>query len=466
MSSYHPAPVTEPLPPDDHRTPPVPTPGQAWAAMKDWTAPGSPAEEASFAEYRKAVTKVWWPMFGFAMAAAALIWWPTDPIVYPDDPVLRETFGQFRWRVAAVAVAFAVTLPRLPLVARRPEPFAIGAGMALLGLTGWWLGAIGRGDPAWLYYVFLAPFLSMLLLLPLGARAVATALFAASALGGWVAHPGTSFAAPGAAAGASFLVFCCGVAVFFGHALFGLVRRSYHLERRVSAQRGRLAELAGRLEARVAEQTRSLRELHSRAQDVRARQRHEMARDLHDDLGQELTSLRLLVGIARQFELDGSALDLLGELDGQVGRVQESLRGILVSLRPQLLDDQGVVEALRFLAQDMERRSGLAISLETDDVPEPLPPSVSVTLYRIAQEALTNVVRHARASTVRVRLAGTGQAVELEVADDGVGIAADRVGKGLGTLSIRERAESEGGSASWSVDDGTRVRVRIPLEPR
>ena len=425
-----------------------------------------PAEDQrAFREHVRELLISLWSWLGLGIAFCALAWLPTDRWVYPDQPELQAAFAAFRLRIAFLDVALVLLLPRIAAARRKAEWVCGGLVLLNLAIAGWSLAEIGQGDPKWLFYVFLGPQISVLLLVPVVPRLILAFLYGAVPIALWFAHPATDGALAVIREPVSFTLFSAVVAVFFGHMLYALLRRSFHLGRQVEAQRRSLATLAERLEVRVSEQTRALRELHHRAQDLRVEERNDVARDLHDGLGQELTSLRLLVGLARQLHPEGGEEDLLGELEEQVARIQGSLRSVLEALRPRLLDDAGLVETLKVLTRELERRSGLPIRLELEDVPEPVPSKASVALYRICQEGLNNALRHARATRIDLRLAGTPMGLELRIVDDGRGIAPGEIGRGLGTVSVRQRAEELGGTALWTGGpEGTTLQVELPLE--
>ena len=284
-------------------------------------------------------------------------------------------------------------------------------------------------------------------------------------IGSWIAHPASDLSDPGVTAALSFLMFCTALCVGIGHVFYVQLRRAFHLRQTVEGQRAQLQELADRLSVRVHDQTEALRALHERAQNLRTEQQQEIARELHDGLGQELTSLRLLAGLGRAATPAGEARELFAELDGLVEGVQRNLRRVLVTLRPHLLDEGGLSEALQALMGDLERRSGLSMTLHRRDVPEPLPAPVTVALFRICQEGLTNVIRHARAEAVVVRLEGAADGIRLQIIDDGQGFDPQAISAGLGTRSITERAEALGGAADWLCGAGTTLTVTLPLEP-
>lgn len=427
--------------------------------------PAENAEERqAFEEYTRAATERYWPWLGFGIAAAALLWWPLDAVVFAGHPRIQFVYAVFRLIVIVVDLSLSWALPRVAFCRRHAHGCALLAAVVNLCLTGYVLAEAGQGSALFVSYTYVVPLFAVLLIFPLGARTLATFLFSASVFGAWLAHPMSSLATPEARAVPSFLVFCSLLAIGTGHGSYVLLRHDFHLRRRVERQRAELEGLTLHLEERVADQTRALRQMHERASALRVELRQELARDLHDGLGQELTSLNLLVGVGRAVMREPSQQELLDELGGQVSRVQQSLRRALEALRPVMLEEHDLVEALRLMARDLERRSGLRIRCEiAEDVPVPLPAPVAVALFRIASEGLHNALRHGRARHITVSLRAEGPAVVLGVRDDGVGIDLDRLGAGLGTRSVRERAEALGGAASWTVDGGTVLSVRIPL---
>lgn len=411
--------------------------------------PRTPADRDAFIAHTRSLMIRAWPVVGLLIAGAVLLWWPLDRVIWPDDRALREAFSSFRLSIAALDVTLA-TIAMVPAARRRPMTVAGVAALLNLAIAGWYLAEIGQGDPVWLAYAFIAPQFSLLLLVPFAQR-IATALaFAAVVWLAWAVNPLSAPESPEALSIASFLVFCAGLAIAFGHMLFAMIRDSFYL-------RLDLERLTAHLEERVSEQTEALRGQHQRAQAARIEQRRVLARELHDGLGQELTSLRLLAGISRQ----APDPELLAEVDAQIGRIQDGLRSVLVTLRPRDLEDHGLAEALGLLGAELERRSGLSITVDAAPLPE-LPEATQLALYRIAQEALNNTIRHARARSVQVRLAREAQVIRLVIEDDGVGVQPGRLGAGMGTRSIQERAAELGGTATWSAPPGTCLTIALP----
>jgi signal transduction histidine kinase len=226
-----------------------------------------------------------------------------------------------------------------------------------------------------------------------------------------------------------------------------------------------------RLFETVRRQEAALRRLsHARAEVQEATLRS-LSRELHDGIGQVLTVVSLELGLLeRTNPADRAALRAgLQKVRDQVSRLQHDVRAMCQLLRPPMLDF-GLVPTLRWLAEQFATSSGVAVEVATPPEETRLPPEIEVVLYRLAQEALTNVARHARATHVRVALqAGEARAV-LEVEDDGVGFDPERLRRtpaaaGVGLLGMRERAAHFGGTLEIRSRPGagTRIAVTVPL---
>jgi two-component system sensor histidine kinase UhpB len=195
-------------------------------------------------------------------------------------------------------------------------------------------------------------------------------------------------------------------------------------------------------------------------------ERLRVARELHDGIGQTLTAVTLRAERAA----DGPPGAMSGELVGIADSVRESLediRRIARELRPEALDDLGLGNALIALAERLARDSGIRVDRRLDPELPRLPEELELVVYRVAQEALTNVVRHAHAAHASLTVEATGARLIVEVRDDGRGIAAAAAGgSSTGIPGMRERALLVG--AALTIDappgGGTRVRLDVPLE--
>jgi PAS domain S-box-containing protein len=195
-------------------------------------------------------------------------------------------------------------------------------------------------------------------------------------------------------------------------------------------------------------------------------ERHRLARELHDSVSQALYGIALGARTARTL-LDRDPAQAAEPLDYVLSLAEAGLtemRALIFELRPETLETEGLVAALTRQIDSARARHGLEVHLECSSEPD-LPYAVKEAVYRIAQEALTNITKHARARRVDVRLADGPPELTLEVSDDGIGFASEDTFPGhLGLRSMRERAINVGGTVEVETAPlrGTRIRVRIP----
>ena len=191
-----------------------------------------------------------------------------------------------------------------------------------------------------------------------------------------------------------------------------------------------------------------------------------IAHALHDEAGQLLASVHIAIADIAD-ELPPRHRERLNEVKWLLGKIETELRSLSHELRPMVLDRLGLQPALQFLAENVGRRAGVAVAV-TGKLGARLPPAVEITLYRIAQEALNNVIKHARASAANIEVCYTAERVSCTVRDDGVGFTANRLegGTGLGLVGIRERLGALGGSVHIASQPGggTTLRAEIPLK--
>jgi signal transduction histidine kinase len=219
---------------------------------------------------------------------------------------------------------------------------------------------------------------------------------------------------------------------------------------------GLLFDVLGSERDRLATRTAELEQLTRLMLRVQEDERRRLARDLHDEAGQVLSAVKI------ELELDGRK-----EAGALVGRALAQVRDLSNLLRPSALDDLGLAPALQALAGDVGERARLEVALQTSDLGGALPPDVEVAIYRVVQEALTNVVRHADARHVRVDVHRRRRDIVVAVEDDGRGLDGTRLPQ-LGLLGMRERVTALGGrlEVGSGVRGGTRIEATMPLEAR
>lgn len=216
-----------------------------------------------------------------------------------------------------------------------------------------------------------------------------------------------------------------------------------------------------------------LRALSAHIEAVLEEERTSVAREIHDELGQALTALKIDVAwVKRHLGHDAEpALERLASISDMIDEIIDSVRRISSGLRPGVLDELGLVAAVEWQTEDFEQRTGATCAFGTnlpDD--EAFPRPFATAVFRMLQEALTNVARHAGAASVEVALRADADRIRLEVRDDGRGIspAALASSRSLGLLGVRERARRLGGTLSIEGGDGagTSFVVELPRPPR
>jgi len=218
--------------------------------------------------------------------------------------------------------------------------------------------------------------------------------------------------------------------------------------------------------------TEQLQALSRRLVDAQEAERRQLSRELHDRVGQNLTALGISLDILRTQVPQEGAPELRSRLEDTAGLVETTagmIENVMSELRPPMLDDYGLQPALEWYANEYARRTGVAAQVHASAALGRLDQATEIGLFRIAQEALNNVAKHAHAHSVRIELARTEQRYEMSITDDGKGLqpiaaSAPRRRPGLGMVTMRERTQALGGEfeISAGIAGGTTIRVTVP----
>ena len=265
-----------------------------------------------------------------------------------------------------------------------------------------------------------------------------------------------------------------------------LRRLNDELEQRVHARTRELAEVNQALVAEVTERMQTehslrrsqealqvseerLRSLAAQLIAIQEEERRRISRELHDDVNQRLAMLAVAlrnlekrIATAPEFVRDG-----VRDAVEQLATLSDDVRSMAYRFHPSILDDLGLSAALQHVVDDFSSRTGIRSTFSCEDMKKPLPKDIASCLYRVTQECLANVAKHAGASSVRVRLAGEQGEVELSIKDNGKGFdPQDNTVHGLGLLSMKERVRLVNGvvDVSSSPGRGTTVSVRVLTE--
>jgi PAS domain S-box-containing protein len=224
-----------------------------------------------------------------------------------------------------------------------------------------------------------------------------------------------------------------------------------------------------RTDRRMRRSRRELRALAARLQSVREAERRRIAHEIHDELGQALTAFKMdLAWVAGRLRADQP--DLMEQVTSMLGRVDETVatvRRIATELRPSVLDNLGLVAAIEWQGSEFEKRTGIIVTLDLPPDTLELEEGRATTVFRMVQEALTNVARHSKATEAAVALELRDGTLQLQVKDNGRGITEDQSygTSSLGLVGLRERALACGGTLSISgvPGQGTTITACIPL---
>lgn len=194
----------------------------------------------------------------------------------------------------------------------------------------------------------------------------------------------------------------------------------------------------------------SLAQLHQLSQHIekaRENERVAISRELHDDLGQALTAVKIDMGIIKQKISDDNAILRINKVIALVGETIKTVQRLTSQLRPEIIDDLGLVAAVDWYSKEFAERTGIEVLLDLDSDLE-INPNNSLPLFRIIQESLTNIARHSKATRAEISLGKNGNSVHCEISDNGIGITDDEIQskKSFGIMSMKERVASLNGS--------------------
>jgi signal transduction histidine kinase len=442
--------------------------------------PSRPDDERAFVTHASELAVHWGRHWMLGITAVALLWWPTDLWVFGDRPDVQATFAWIRGLGIALHLLCYAALRASPWVRTRSLVLLPLYGALAITLPAFALSHLGGPSSGWFGYLYVALLPSAFFPLPLLARALATAFAGLTlALAYFGSHP-EHLSDPMAASALSYLLFDVALVVGLGAVMHGVVRRAFFQSLALSRASHALGDLNRLLDARVQEQALALQHLAGGVVQARDVERSRIARELHDELGQELTAARMALSLTRRRHMRDDPEVLgpkLAELERLLNRTASSTRDLINRLRPRALDELGLGPAVEALVADLRAGTGLALTLTLPDgdALAAVPPDPATAVYRFVQEALTNVLRHASASAATVTL-HLDQALTATVEDDGVGLDESAISPSShGIAGMRERALALGGSLTIAPAQafprtdgrtagrpGTRVTLRLP----
>lgn len=221
-----------------------------------------------------------------------------------------------------------------------------------------------------------------------------------------------------------------------------------------------------RAEEELKSSLEQLQQLSKHIEQVRENERIAISRELHDDLGQSLTAVKIDLGIIKQTVTDDETVSKINKVTALVGDTIKTVQRLTSQLRPEIIDDLGLEAAIEWYTSEFAQRMGIKVFLNMNYAIE-LPPDASLIIFRILQESLTNVARHSKATAVKIALSEDDEDITLSITDNGIGISeSQRSAKNaFGLISMKERSASLGGTMdiSKNKNNGTIVKLSIPL---
>ena len=213
----------------------------------------------------------------------------------------------------------------------------------------------------------------------------------------------------------------------------------------------------------------SLEQLHQLTQyteEVRENERKAISRELHDDLGQALTAVKIDLGIIRQSVTDPVVVVKINKVSALVGETIKTVQRLTSQLRPEIIDDLGLKAAIEWYTKEFSNRNGVDVFLDMDTALA-ISPKDSLALFRIMQESLTNIARHSEATHVEIGMNKDSTSINFKISDNGIGITEDEIKskKSFGIISMKERAASLGGTFDiyHEKGGGTTIKITLPL---
>jgi signal transduction histidine kinase len=432
------------------------------AALADGLAP---AREALFRDYARRLTITGLRVMAVVMFVLTVLAWPTDWLIFESGSHAMQAIFSWRLWVIGSSVFGFLMLSASRFFSSRPFCAALIFVGVPIAASGYLMGSIGGAASPSTYGIYTIPLLTVLLVARLPVRIAVTTLFVVAY---HVAYYAANPAHFGDSSSGTLIVWSCAsaiAAIAAGHEVYLLLYANFF-------QRQKLDTFSTELKIQVAEQTAEIREMATGLSTVQEQERARIARDLHDELGQKLVGLAMELQWVKkklvvQIEPSAPASQGLQRALEQVDGIHSSIDDILNALRPRALTELGLDSALSKMVQEVAEKNGFKAVVEIEINLEALSETASVVLFRIVQELVTNVARHAQATRAVVVISSAGDGILLSVSDDGVGFQVHATGeKGrMGLVGIVERSHLLGGTCEIDSNPGTGTRITILFPP-
>jgi signal transduction histidine kinase len=431
----------------------------------------TPQEEDAYHAERRQQGMENWRFLIFFVVIADLLWWPTDALGYGPIAQGVQVFAIMRAYTLVVSLLLLGLLSWSTTVQKNALVWMGAVGLSVQFVWAYELGRMGPPTETWFIGLSPAMFIPVAVSLQTRSRVFVTFAFGLATFAGYFGfHPQyrDNWMVP---ALFGYYFFLVALSILAGLYADRLRKESFSFRQKLAKQAVELQLFNEQLDRRVQEATAELRSLTTHLETVRESERAHISRELHDELGQQLTALSLTTSVARaRYSQNPANIGaLLTQMDSLISRTRTTTRNLVSNLRPQILDDLGFAAGIDWLVRQMESSTGATGSISLPSPTWSPPQPLILPTFRIVQESLTNVARHAQAKRVHVEISEEEDRLHIRVIDDGVGLQVDRKQPGkMGIVGMRERARAmEGEFDITSIPlGGTTVSAWFPLHVR
>lgn len=420
-------------------------------------------ERANFWEYTRRLT-----VFGASVVAIVLLiqdmlLWPTDYLVYPPGSNALQAVQTLRIMVAAACITSLVGLKFVAAFRRRPVLFTTSMLTISMAGVGWMFGKTVDMHSPLVYQIYSIPIATILIIVPLGLRILITTLVVAVYLAAFfMAKP--DFFTPYTAGGpVIWLLAAVSGSVVVGHVFYKLLWSNFHKQLL-------LDQAADERDSILNRQAGDIRDLVRQLDSIEERERLNFAQEIHDELGQVLAGMRMEVDRLHML-VDRNDMGRVPEsfkrLNEFFDSMNNSIHFLINKLRPGLLEKMGLIATIKNGCATFQKRYGIHCDATIGIEEESLSQTQVSNLYRIIQEAVTNVAKHAKASLVEINLYREGMDNVLKIRDDGQGFDPEQIKNGtFGLAGIRERTRQINGTLEIKAakGKGTEIVIIFPVK--
>lgn len=414
-----------------------------------------PADQLNF---EQRLTKAYILLFGLMSSVLIFFFLIADFLIFGNAPEYLDILKNWRLFGAALGLPAVVVIYFLN-DCRWFFPITVAIAYVFLAYTAYFSAPLGGVDQPWLHAVMLTPVLAIGFYLDLWPRILVTLSFPAVFMAAHILGRPETFSDQRLLVVAENTLYSGFVSIGAG-ALLTYVTRTSHRQQEL------LESLNLHLERKVEQRTAELLRLSESRDDILERERARVAKDLHDDLGQLLASLKLNLHMLKNDLPTGANASVIDQMQQTLSSVIQLLRDIIQNLQPVWRLDSGLCWALERLAEQINGSGGPEVQLEVRGDDTQLDPKIVLPVYRVVSEAITNALKHAEASKIIVHVEIGEQNCEILVIDDGKGITSENRDSGTGLMNMRERIQRIGGRFGLvSQAGGTSIHVIVPLRP-